>query len=65
MTAAKDKGSPVTAQPNAAGDVGIGYEVDGTFVPLVTIPADRVAILANEAAERAAADKDDDKKGGS
>lgn len=65
MTAAKEKGSAVTAQPNEAGDVGIGYEVDGVFVPLVTVPSDRVAILVNEAAERAKAEKDENEKGGS
>lgn len=65
MTAAKDKGLAVTAQPNEAGNVGIGYEVDGVFVPLVTVPADRVAILVNEATQKAKDAKDNTGKGGS
>lgn len=65
MTTAKDKGLAVTAKYNAAGDLGIGAEIDGVFVPLFTVPADRVAVLAAEAAQNADDNDDDGSKGGS
>jgi len=35
--------SGVVSHTNAAGDVSIGVEVDGVFVPVSTVPAQRVA----------------------
>lgn len=65
MTAAKEKGLAVSARYDGAGDLGIGVELDGSFVPLITVPGFRVAQLAENAASSSDDGEDDGAEGGS
>jgi hypothetical protein len=65
MAASKSKGLAVSARWDTAGDLGIGVEVEGTFVSLITVPGFRVAQLAENAAPNTSDNDDDGSEGGS